>query len=113
MTKAVRVNVTVDPDQLARVDAFAASRREDRSTAVRQLLDVALRELAIEDALGSYRRGRLTLRELGQALSLDTWAVQDMLASRGVAVAQGAREETGTALEDVVRSAAPARRKGR
>ncbi len=45
MTRAIRVNATMDEEILRRVDAFAASRYEDRSTALRQLVDFALREL--------------------------------------------------------------------
>lgn len=43
MSRAVRVNATMDQELLRRIDAFAASRYEDRSTAMRQLVDFALR----------------------------------------------------------------------
>jgi len=38
MAHAVRVNATMGEDLLRRVDAFAAERYEDRSTALRQLV---------------------------------------------------------------------------
>jgi len=100
--KAVRVNATLDAELLARIDAFASSRFEDRSTAIRQLVDLALRELAKQDALAAYTQGRLTLREFARSLSLDTWSAQDLLAAEGVAVAQGDRSETGEALRTVL-----------
>ena len=50
MTHTVRINATLDDRLLARIDAFAAGRPEDRSTALRQLADFALRELALRDA---------------------------------------------------------------
>lgn len=46
MTETVRVNTTLDRELLSRIDAFARDRMEDRSTAIRQLVDLALRELA-------------------------------------------------------------------
>jgi hypothetical protein len=46
-----------------------------------------------------YRHGRLTLRQLAEALELDTWGAHDLLASEGVAVAQGSRQETAADLE--------------
>ncbi|MGI9033385.1 MAG: UPF0175 family protein [Acidimicrobiales bacterium] len=104
MTRAVRVNVTMHESLLERVDRFAAGRYEDRSTAIRQLVDFALRELTKRDALEAYQSGRLTLRELGRALGLDGWAVHDLLAAEGVAVAQGDRQETAAALSQVVAS---------
>jgi predicted HTH domain antitoxin len=106
MSRAVRINATMDEELLRRVDAFAAERYEDRSTAVRQLVDFALRELHKRQAVEAYRAGRLTLREFARALGLDVWAAHDLLRVEGVAVAQGDRTETSAALEDAVRSSA-------
>lgn len=102
MSRSVRVNATMDARLLERVDRFAAGRYEDRSTAIRQLVDFALREVAKREALAAYEVGRVTLRELGHTLGLAGWALHDFLAVEGVAVAQGSREETRQALEDLV-----------
>lgn len=104
MTRAVRVNATMDEEILRRVDAFAASRYEDRSTALRQLVDFALRELAKREALEAYQAGRVSLRELARTLGLDVWGTHDLLASEGVAAAQGRREETRGDLEAAIRA---------
>lgn len=103
MTETARVNATMDTDLLARVDAFAAQRFEDRSTAIRQLVDFALRELTKRDALAAYAAGRVTSRELGSMLGLDAWGVADLLAADGVAAGQGGRSETRAALESLLR----------
>lgn len=102
MTETVRINTTLDRELLARIDAFARERLEDRSTAIRQLVDLALRELSKREAIEAYRQGRVTLREFGRALNLDVWKAQDLLLAEGVAVAQGARGETADALDAVV-----------
>jgi hypothetical protein len=102
--RTVRVNATLHEDLLRRVDAFAASRYEDRSTALRQLIDFALRELTQREAVDAYKAGRLTLRELARALGLQIWPTHDLLASQGVAVAQGARTETRSSLEELIDS---------
>ncbi len=99
MTDVVRINATLDRSLLERVDRYAAQNSEDRSTAIRQLLRLALRHLSKEEALTAYRQGRLTLRELATALDLDTWGAHDLLASEGVAVAQGHRQDTAADLE--------------
>lgn len=99
MTRAVRVNATMDEGLLRRVDAFAEGRYEDRSTALRQLVAFALRELQKRDALDAYRQGRVTLREFSRALGLDVWGAHDLLRAEGVAVAQGSRAETKAALD--------------
>lgn len=51
MSQAVRLNATMDQDLLQRLDAYARDHYEDRSTALRQLVDFALRELRKQDAL--------------------------------------------------------------
>lgn len=51
MSNAVRLNATMDEDLLGRLDAYARDHYEDRSTALRQLVDFALRELRKRDAL--------------------------------------------------------------
>lgn len=102
MGRSIRVNATMDEEILRRLDDFAARRYEDRSTALRQLVDFALRELAKQEATEAYVAGRITLRELARTLGLDVWAAHDLLASEGVAVAQGRREETAGDLADVL-----------
>lgn len=105
MSQSVRINATMDEELLRRVDAFAERRYEDRSTAVRQLVDFALRELATRDAIEAYRGGRVTLREFARALGLDPWAAHDLLRAEGVAVARGERDETRAMLADVIAAA--------
>lgn len=103
MAHAVRVNATMDEDLLRRVDAFAAERYEDRSTALRQLVAFALRELQKRDAMDAYTAGRVTLREFARSLGLGVWAAHDLLRAEGVAVAQGERDETGPSLAAALR----------
>lgn len=98
MAHAIRVNATMNEDLLRRVDAFAAARCEDRSTALGQLVAFALRELHKRDAMDAYAAGRVTLREFARSLDLEVWAAHDLLRAEGVAVAQGERSETRSAL---------------
>lgn len=102
MSETVRVNATMDADLVRRIDAYAQQHLEDRSTAIRQLADFALRELALRDALEAYRAGRVTLRELARTLAVDTWAAHDLLRANGVAVAQGDRAESAPSLRSVL-----------
>lgn len=104
MSRSLRVNATMDEELVRRVDAFAADRYEDRSTALRQLVDFALRELHKREALEAYRAGRVSLREFAKALGLQIWAAHDLLRAEGVAVAQGDRTETAAALEEAIRA---------
>lgn len=102
MSDVVRINATLDRALLERLDRYAASNAEDRSTAIRQLLRLALRQLSKEDAVVAYRHGRLTLRQFAEALDLDIWGAHDLLASEGVAIAQGNQQETAADLDALV-----------
>lgn len=104
MKRAVRVNATMDEALLRRVDAFAEVRYEDRSTAIRQLVDFALRELSQRDAVDAYQAGRVTIREFAEILGLDVWGAHDLLASLGVPVALGARSESRAGLDGLIKS---------
>lgn len=104
MRRSVRVNTTLDDDLLERIDNFARERREDRSTAIRQLVDIALRELSKQEALDAYREGRITLREFAAVLNLGIWKAHDLLLAEGVAAAQGRSEETSATLQELVQS---------
>ena len=102
MSPAVRLNATMDQELLRRLDAYARDHYEDRSTALRQLVDFALREIRKRDALQAYRSGRVTLREFARALGLNVWAAHDLLRAEGVEVSQGDRAETSAALAAVI-----------
>ena len=65
-------------------------------------------QLQKREALAAYGSGRVTLRELGRALGLDTWATHDLLRAEGVDVDRGDREETRHVLEDVLAEIDPA-----
>lgn len=106
MSQAVRLNATMDRDLLRRLDAYARDHYEDRSTALRQLVDFALREIHKRDALHAYQTGRVTLREFAQALGLNVWAAHDLLRAEGVEISQGDRIETAGALAEVIRDVA-------
>lgn len=105
MSQAVRLNATMDEELLRRLDAYARDHYEDRSTALRQLVDFALRELHKQDAIKAYRTGRVTLREFARALGLHVWAAHDLLRAEGVELSRGDRAETKPALDSLLQYA--------
>jgi hypothetical protein len=102
MSRTLRINATMDEQLIARIDAYAERHLEDRSTALRQLADFALRELALRDALDAYRSGRVSLREFATTLAVDVWQAHDLLRANGVAVGQGERSESAAGLTAVL-----------
>ncbi|MFQ5811728.1 MAG: UPF0175 family protein [Anaerolineae bacterium] len=84
--KMVRVNFTAPPELIERVDQFAEERLEDRSTAIRQLVQAGLKALLTDRVLAQFQRGGLTLREAAARLGVDLWEFQDLLRERGLPV---------------------------
>ena len=107
MSSTLRINATMDSELVDRIDAFAASRYEDRSTAIRQLVAFALQELSKREALEAYEAGRVTLGELAASLGLDAWSTHDLLRAEGVPVAGGRREETSATLHELLKTVQP------
>ncbi|MEW6581453.1 MAG: hypothetical protein AB1416_01660 [Actinomycetota bacterium] len=97
----VRVNTVMDEELLREVDAYARDRREDRSTAIRQLVAFALREQQTREAVDAVRAGRMTLRGFATALDLDVWQAHDLLAASGAPVGATNLGETAAALEEL------------
>ncbi|MCE7883018.1 MAG: ribbon-helix-helix protein, CopG family [Actinobacteria bacterium ATB1] len=102
MNETVRVNAAMSKELVERIDEYARRNYEDRSTAIRQLVDFALRERALQEALSAYETGRLTIRELARSLGIDIWQAHDILAANGVATAQGDATETRPAVQDLI-----------
>jgi len=93
----VRVNFTAPKELIERVDQFARERLEDRSTAIRQLVQEGLRAVLTERVVEQYRRGGLTLREAAARLGLDLWEFQDLLRQIGVPLSGADGEESPNA----------------
>ncbi len=89
----VRVNFTAPKELIERVDQFAQERLEDRSTAIRQLVQEGLKALLIDKVLEQFQRGGLTLREASARLGIDLWEFMALLQRRGIPVSDVDREE--------------------
>lgn len=82
----VRVNATLDKNLLRFIDAYAEKMREDRSTAIRQLIGNAILALQKKEVLDAFKDKKLTLREAAKALGVDYWTIQAFLEDEGTAI---------------------------
>lgn len=85
----VKIAVSLSRDLLEALDRYAAEHLEDRSTALRQLLDFALKQKRLARLAEQYRQGLLTLREVAEALGLSYRKTEALLGSLGVPVLSG------------------------
>lgn len=85
----VKIAVSLNRDLLEALDRYAEEHLEDRSTALRQLLDFALKQKRLAQLAEQYRQGLLTVREVAEALGLSYQKAEALLGSLGVPVLGG------------------------
>jgi hypothetical protein len=95
MEKAIRVNTTLYPSLLKRIDFYAQQRLEDRSTAIRQLVAEGLKNELKRNVVESLKQKRLTVREAAQLLNVEYWEMQQIMDEEGVALIDISEEEVG------------------
>jgi len=82
----VKIAVSLNRDLLEALERYAQEHLEDRSTALRQLLDFALKQKRLAKLAEQYRQGLLTMREVAEALGLSYRKAEALLGSLGVPV---------------------------
>jgi len=84
MEKVVRVNTTLYPELLKRIDYYAEQRLEDRSTAIRQLIAEGLKTELKAKVIESLKENKLTIREAAELLNVEYWEMQQIMDEEGV-----------------------------
>jgi hypothetical protein len=100
MEKVVRVNTTLYPSLLKRIDFYAKQRLEDRSTAIRQLVAEGLKKELKAKVLESLKEKKLTIREAAQLLNAEYWELQQMLEEEGIALIDITEQEIKNRQKD-------------
>lgn len=84
MTEVIRVNATLFPELLERVDFYAEQCYEDRSTAIRQLIAEGLKNKLKHKVLEEIKEQKLTIREGAALLGVSYWEMDQMLEEEGI-----------------------------
>ncbi len=84
MEKVIRVNTTLYPKLLKRVDFYAEQKLEDRSTAIRQLIAEGLKKELKTKVIESLKENKLTIREAAEILGVEYWEMQQIMDEEGV-----------------------------
>ena len=93
MEKVVRVNTTLYPELLKRIDFYAEQRLEDRSTAIRQLIAEGLKNELKARVIESLKKKKLTIREAAELLDAEYWEMQQIMDEEGVNLIDISNEE--------------------
>ena len=84
MEKVERVNTTLYPKLLKRIDFYAKQRLEDRSTAIRQLITEGLKTELKTKVIASLNDKKLTVREAAELLDVEYWEMQQIIDEEGI-----------------------------
>src|SRR3989338_8505870 len=84
MEKVVRVNTTLYPELLKRIDYYAEQRLEDRSTAIRQLIAEGLKTELKAKVIESLKENKLTIRKAAELMGVEYWEMQEIMDEEGV-----------------------------
>ena len=93
MEKMVRVNTTLYPELLQRIDFYAEQRLEDRSTAIRQLIAEGLKKELKEKIMLALKEKKLTIREASAMLGVEYWEIQEIMDEEGIHLIEINEEE--------------------
>lgn len=80
------VTARLPREMLEEIEATAERDKVDRSELIRRLLDAALRQRRIEEAVGDYRDGRVTLWRASEAAGLSLREMMEIVKERRVPV---------------------------
>ncbi|ACV64744.1 hypothetical protein Dtox_4068 [Desulfofarcimen acetoxidans DSM 771] len=86
MGEKIKISTNFEPELLKRIDAYANKRYTDRSAAIQQLVDIALRELNKGEVIKAYRDGRLSIRQCADMLGVDYFEMNNILQNEGISV---------------------------
>ncbi len=84
MEKKIKINTEFDPVLLKKLDAYAAKKYLDRSSALQHLVSVALREIYKKEAVQAYREGRMTIRQCAEMLGVGYFEMNEILQSENI-----------------------------
>mgnify|MGYP001586407347 CR=1 FL=1 len=80
--KLGRVSLTVPRELLEKSEKIAKEKLEDRSTVMRELLALGLKQYMIKDALEMYVEGKISMEKAAELADVSIWKFLDVLKER-------------------------------
>lgn len=80
--KLGRVSLTVPKELLKKSDEIAKEKLEDRSTVMRELLALGLKQYMMMDAVNLYAEGKVSMEKAAETAGISIWKFLDILKER-------------------------------
>ncbi|MBI2142547.1 UPF0175 family protein [Candidatus Woesearchaeota archaeon] len=84
--KPGRISLTVSKELLEKSDEIARRKLEDRSTVLRELLRLGLKQHMLKDALEQYVEGKVSMEKAAELADVSLWKFLDVLKERRVPI---------------------------
>ena len=99
--KLDRVSLTIPKEILEKSEKIAKERLEDRSTVMRELLSLGLKQYMIKSALEQYVEGKVSMERAAEMADVSIWKFLDILRERRVPIRYDL-EDIKKEIEDIV-----------
>ena len=99
--KLGRVSLTVPRELLEKSEKIAKEKLEDRSTVMRELLALGLKQYMIKDSLEMYIEGKISMEKAAELADVSIWKFLDVLKERKIPLRYDL-EDIKKEIEDIV-----------
>ena len=84
--KVDRVSLTVPKEILEKSDKIAKEKLEDRSTVMRELLALGLKQYMLQEALKQYTEGKISMGKAAELADVSIWKFLDVMKERKIPI---------------------------
>jgi metal-responsive CopG/Arc/MetJ family transcriptional regulator len=84
--KVDRVSLTVPKEILEKSDRIAKEKLEDRSTVMRELLNLGLKQYLLQEALKKYTESKISMGKAAEAADVSIWKFLDEMKDRKIPI---------------------------
>lgn len=84
--KLDRISLTVPKELLEKSEKIAKEKLEDRSTVIRRLLGLGLKQYMIQEALNQYSEGKISMEKAAELADISIWKFLDVIKERKIPI---------------------------
>jgi len=84
--KVNRISLTVPKEILEKSDRIAKEKLEDRSTVMRELLNLGLKQYLLQEALKQYTEGKISMGKAAELANVSVWKFLDEMKDRKIPI---------------------------
>ena len=81
-----RVSLTVPKEILEKSEKIAKEKLEDRSTVMRELLALGLKQYLIKEAIEEFNEGKVSLEKAAELADVSIWKFLDVMRERKIPI---------------------------